>query len=186
MVGQLQPAEQLDVIGRNGDRTWWQVLLPNGNEGWVAASVTTVTGPVDSIAMAVNIPPTPTQAPQPTAAPTLQPTATPQPQASGPEFKVASMRLWGVVENGGYLDGPSVHCGYRRDLWVYVLDSAGNRIDGVTVRSAVPPYEEDVTGSRGPGALQLVLGEAKEIYVIRDQGGREVTTIPYDPFSAPR
>ncbi len=190
VIAQLQPGRPVDIIGRNADQTWWQVLLGNGDEGWVAASVVDVTGPLDAVAVAATIPAAPVQPtaqPQPTAAPVAQPTATTQPQASGTNFRVASVRLWGVEENGGSFDGPSIHCGYGRDLWVYVIDQAGNRINGVTIKSAYEPYEEEVTGSKAPGAVQLVLGEAKEVYVVRDEAGRDITsdrvfvsTIPRD------
>ena len=108
---------------------------------------------------------------------------------AGPDFRLVNTRLWSVEENGGYHDGPSVHCGEKRELWVIVLDAAGNPINGVTVKSGTQPYEEQVTGhkpERG-GAAELVLGEAKEVYIIRDVDGREVSsdrawvsTIPRD------
>ena len=80
VVSQLQPKSPVDILGSNADRSWWQVLQGNGNEGWVAASVVDVTGPVDSVAVAANIPVAPTPAPRPTAAPVaVQPTQPPAP-----------------------------------------------------------------------------------------------------------
>ena len=33
-----------------------------------------------------------------------------------------------------------------------------------------------MTGRKGPGVAEFVLGEAKEVYVLRDAAGREVTS----------
>jgi hypothetical protein len=68
------------------------------------------------------------------------------------------------------------NCGLERALHVYVVDAAGNPLNGVTVKSATIPYEEEVTGLKGPGMAEFVLGEAKEVYVLRDATGREVTS----------
>jgi uncharacterized protein YraI len=69
VTGQLQPGQPVDILGRNADGTWWQVLLPNGDKGWVAVAVTDMFGPVDGVAMAANIP----------SAPALDATPTPEP-----------------------------------------------------------------------------------------------------------
>ena len=39
VVGQMQPGDQLPILGSNADRTWWQVETADG-PAWVAASVT--------------------------------------------------------------------------------------------------------------------------------------------------
>jgi hypothetical protein len=84
--------------------------------------------------------------------------------------------LWDVQENGGYFDGPSVHCGEKRQLRVIVRDAAGNPLDGVTVKAALANREEEVTGSKGPGTAEFVLGGGQEVYILRDIDGREVTS----------
>ena len=92
------------------------------------------------------------------------------------DFKIAGIRLWDAVENGGYFGDGRFECGLARILRIFVLDKAGNRLDGITVKSGTDPYEEDVTGRKGPGIAEFVLGEAKEVYVLRDVDGREVTS----------
>jgi uncharacterized protein YraI len=43
ILGKLRPESSLDITGRNDDSTWIRVNF-NGQEGWVAASVSDVTG----------------------------------------------------------------------------------------------------------------------------------------------
>lgn len=162
VVGQLQPGQPVDILGRNGDQTWWQVLLSNGNEGWVAASVVDVSGPLDTVAVAANIPAAPTQPPRPTAAPAAQPTAAPAvqptqaPAQSGGGYVLTSFRL---RPNG--TDAQSCTGGDHYTL-VTVVDAAGNPINGVRIRDEFNGIF--VTGSQGKGD-----GKA-EILIWRDGG----------------
>ena len=148
VVGQLQPGQPVDILGRNADRTWWQVLLLNGNEGWVAASVVDVAGPVDGVAVAANIPPAPTQAPQPTAAP--QPTTAPAAQPTQPPaqptggYALAGFRLRPVGSDAQRCDGGD------HNIFVTVVDAGGNPIDGVRVRE-IYTGDVKVTGAQGKG-----------------------------------
>lgn len=182
IVGQLKADQEVDIIGRNASGDWWQITWGGQGQAWVAGVVVNVLGPIDTVAQTRNIPPPP---PTSTPAPPPPPSATPKP--AGAEFQLAGRRLWGALENGGSFDGPSFHCGLGRVLHAIVIDGAGNRLNGITVRSATAPYEERVTGSKGPGIAEFDLREAKEVYVIRDEAGREVssdhayvTTMVYD------
>lgn len=150
VVGQLQPGRPVDILGRNADGAWWQVLLGNGNEGWVAASVVDVTGPVDGVAVAANIPVAPTQAPRPTAAPATQPTAAPavQPtQAPAPSggYALVTFRLRSVGTDSQRCDGGD------HNIFVTVVDAGGSPIDGVRVQE-VFTGDIKVTGAQGKGA----------------------------------
>lgn len=172
VIGRMQAGQEIDIIGRNASGDWWQLAWQGAGQAWVAGTVVRVLGPIDTVTVAKVIPtppPAPTAAPKPTAAP-----ATAQPQA-GPNFRVASIRLWTVQENGGFFDGPSVHCGEKRQLRVTVVDAGGNPLNGVTIRS---PFtgEEQVTGSKGPGIAEYILGRGQDVYVVRDADGREVTS----------
>jgi hypothetical protein len=174
VVGTLHAGQEAEIIGRNPTGDWWQLAWTDGNRVWVAGTVVRVLGPIDKVTPARDIP---TAAPRATAPPIAarsQPTR--PPSASGPDFKLASVRLWDAIENGGSFDGPVFNCGLGRVLHVYVIDAAGNPLNGVTVKSATIPYEEEVTGLKGPGMAELVLGEAKEVYVLRDAAGSEVTS----------
>ena len=180
VVATLHAGQEAEIIGRNAAGDWWQLAWTGGNRVWVAGTVVRVLGPIDNVALALDIPtaaPVPPAAPRATAPPAAartQPTRTPLP--SGPDFKLASVRLWDAIENGGSFDGPVFNCGLGRALHVYVVDAAGNPLNGVTVKSATIPYEEELTGLKGPGMAEFVLGEAKEVYVLRDAAGREVTS----------
>src|SRR5436853_7098751 len=101
------------------------------------------------MAMSTPLPPTPAA----TAAP-------PAASATGTEFVLVEKRLWNPYENGGSLDGPSVHCGQRRQLVVNVLDANGIRLNGVAVQAQYGARETVVTGSqgKGDGLAEFVLG----------------------------
>ena len=87
-------------------------------------------------------------------------------------------RLWDVYENGGTLDGPSVHCGEGRELHVNVLDANGSRINGVAVQVQYGARETIVTGSqgKGDGVSEFVLGGGQDVKVVRDTDGSPVTS----------
>ncbi len=151
VVGKLPAGQETEILGRNASGDWWQLAWPGGKQAWVTGTVVQILGPIDTVAVTKNIPAPPvqpTRPPQPTAAPAA-PTAPPKP--AGPDFQVIKIRLWGVEENGGYFDGPSVHCGEKRQLRVFVIDAAGNPLNGVTVKAVHGNQEEEVTGSKGHG-----------------------------------
>jgi hypothetical protein len=175
VVAQLQPGRPVDILGRNNDGAWWQVLLLNGDEGWVAASVVDVTGPVDDVAVAANIPPAPVQPtarPQPTAAPAAQPTQPPAPAPSG-GYALVGFRLRPVGQDSQRCDGGD------HNIFVTVLDAGGAPIDGVRVQE-IFTGEVKVTGAQGKGP-----GRAEwDIY----RGGGGVVQIVDEnnsPLSAP-
>lgn len=74
VVGSLAMDDELEVTGINEDGDWYQVLLPDGSRGWIPISraFMTVSGAVDSIAVAAA----PTLTPTDTVTPSLTPTAT--------------------------------------------------------------------------------------------------------------
>jgi hypothetical protein len=195
VVAGMAAGDRAEIVGRNPAADWWQVLLSNGVEGWVYAQLVDSQGRVEDIAIAADIPtpppPTPT-APIPTAqpaAPAVEPAVEPtsavgtqqtEPAAAneGPAFRVVEKRLWDVVENGGWLDGPSVTCGLKRELVVNVLDANGNRLNGIAVQAQYGAKEIFVTGAqgKGDGVVEFVLGKGQDVKVIRDADGREAVS----------
>jgi hypothetical protein len=184
VVGQLQPNRPVDILGSNADRTWWQVLLPNGNEGWVAASVVDVTGPVDGVASVTNIPtapPRPTAPPQATTAP-----ATQAPVQTGMDFRIIKQRMLTIDENGG--------CRGMFNGFVKVIDANGNPLNGVSVKAIFQseannrdgkPDEIRLSGSKGSdfrgnpdeGWLQFdFYSRGDQVVVVADVDGRQVTS----------
>jgi len=80
-IAVLNAGDYLDILGISQDDRWYQVLLPDGNTGWVvaASSAGKVSGPIGALAVIVptNTPTsTPTQAPTATDVPTDTPTVT--------------------------------------------------------------------------------------------------------------
>jgi hypothetical protein len=173
-IGQMAVGKEVDIIGRNTNGDWWRIAWDGAGQAWVAGLVVRVLGPIDTIAIVKDIPVLPTRPPAP---PTRPPAPTEPPKPVGPDFQLASVRVWGVEENGGYYDGASVHCGEKRELHIKVLDAAGNPLNGVTVKAALGAQEEIVTGSKGvPGNAEFVLGGGQEVYIVRDVDGRQVTS----------
>ncbi len=168
VVGKLAPGSETDIIGRTTGSDWWRIAWQGAGQAWVSGSVVKALGPLDAVAVAKDIP-----APPPTAVPAAPPTATQPPKPAGPDFRVISVRLWGVVENGGYFDGPSVHCGEKRQLRVFVKDAAGNPLNGVTVKAEYGNKEEEVTGSKGGGLAEFILGGGQDVFIVRDVDGRQ-------------
>lgn len=172
LVGKMSAGKEVSIIGRNNSGDWWRIAWDGAGQAWVAGLVVKVLGPIDTVAVAKDIPAPP---PTFTPAPPPPPTATPKP--AGPDFQLVEVRIWGVQENGGYYDGPSVHCGGNRELHIKVIDAGGSPLNGVTAKAALGAQEEIVTGSKGiPGDAEFVLGGGQEVYIIRDVDGRQVTS----------
>jgi hypothetical protein len=115
-----------------------------------------------------------------TATPTRTPTVTSTPTKASSEqshFRLVEQRLWDVVENGGWLDGDSVHCGERRELHVHVMDAQGRPLNGVAVLGIYTGVVE-ITGQqgKGDGEVEYVLGSGEDVKVIRDAAGRDATS----------
>ena len=179
VAGKLLAGQEAEILGRNTSGDWWQLAWPGGKQAWVAGTVVQILGPIDTVAVAKNIPALPvqpTRAPQPTAAPAA-PTVPPRP--SGPDFRLVEHRLLTNEENGGQMDGPSVRCGGGHMMSVVVLDAAGNRLNGVAVKVVGGAQQEIVTGSqgKGDGNAEFDLYEpGADVQVVRDVDGRQTTS----------
>lgn len=163
VVGSAPAGTTVRIAGTNQQGDWYQ--LTNGR--WIAAFLVNVNGaghPQGSI---------------PTVAPTPAPAQTaPVAPSSGNRFVLVEQRLWDVYENGGWLDGTSVHCGESRTLRVNVLDANGSRLNGVAVQVAYGAREIEVTGAqgKGDGAVEFVLGGGQDVKVVRDTNGSPATS----------
>jgi uncharacterized protein YraI len=185
VVAAMQTGQRANVTAKSPDGAWWQINLENGQSGWVFGQLVQTSGAVEEVAVASAIPTPPTAAPQ-AAATVQQPTATapaaaqpaPAPASGGPTFRLVSRRLWDVDENGGYLDGESVHCGEKRQLVVRVLDANDVALNGVAVQALYGAQETFVTGSqgKGDGTVEFILGEGQDVKVIRDSNGADVSS----------
>ncbi|NOX63554.1 MAG: SH3 domain-containing protein [Chloroflexi bacterium] len=62
-VGQLKAGEQLKIIGKNKEGTWWQLEGKDGKPVWIIANRVTTQGPVNEVTVAKNIPKPPKRQP---------------------------------------------------------------------------------------------------------------------------
>lgn len=68
VLGQVLQGQRLEITGRDADGQWWQVCCFEGQSAWVADEVVSAEGPLETVALAADLPtPTPV-APLPTAA----------------------------------------------------------------------------------------------------------------------
>ncbi|NOZ51497.1 MAG: SH3 domain-containing protein, partial [Chloroflexi bacterium] len=169
VISALQTGESAAITGTNAKQSWWQIALTDGSTGWVFSQIIPTAGDTTRIAKVMDIP-----GPPSTPTPSLPPTATPAPTPAV-DYVVQSIRLWGPVENGGYFDGPSLHCGEKRQLRGIVLDAAGQPLNGVTLLG-IYSHEELVTGSKGTGMAEWILGDGDGLRVLRDVDGSSVVS----------
>jgi len=169
LLGSLEEGQEFEIVGRNQPSDWWQFCCLSGDQGWVYAELVDTAGPIGGVAVAASIPPPPDT---PTPSP---PTATPVPTRPPIDFVVASIRLWGVEENGGRFDGSSLHCGEKRQLRVIVQDVNGSPLNGVGVFGIYSKVTQ-FTGDKGPGITEFVLGGGDDVKVVQDVGGQEATS----------
>jgi hypothetical protein len=118
------------------------------------------------------VPPTDTPAPPPTPGPptnTPAPTDTPTPVPPAVDFRLVTQRMYSLEENGA--------CRGMHQIFVTVIDAAGNPLDGVAVEDtfqAVPPH---TSGEKGPGKLEYDLWKnGFALRVIKKQDGSPATS----------
>jgi uncharacterized protein YraI len=198
VVGALNAGEQVEIIGKNPQADWWQVLLPSGLQGWLYSPLVQTLGDTAAIAVAANIPePPPTPVPAPTSAPApaadqppaemppaeAPPAETPQPEqpaappSDKPYFTLVDRRLWSKAENGD--------CRGQHLLRIHVLDANGARLNGVALQG-IYTGEIIVTGAqgKGDGIIEYDLyGPGEGFRVIRDADGRDASSDPAEGFT---
>jgi len=76
VAGTLSSGEQLDIVGISEDGAWYQVVLPDGTRGWIAASNSLVQAAGDLVSVPVVDAPTDTPTHTATATDTATATAT--------------------------------------------------------------------------------------------------------------
>ena len=105
--------------------------------------------PVPATATPTALPPTPTPKPAlPT--PTPAPTNTPAPQV---DFRVAELRVLGEGENNG-----GTGQGGQMEIFITVLDAAGNPLDGAQIVNEEQQFPVNVvSGEKGPGKAQITM-----------------------------
>jgi hypothetical protein len=121
---------------------------PTATPTEIVPTATHTSVPTDTPVPATETPVPPTNTPAPPTN-TPEPTATPEPTKPPVDFQVVQA---GMIPNPDYNSCPGAH-----QIFVTVLDAAGNPLDGVTVEDtfgAVPPHS---SGEKGPGKLEYDL-----------------------------
>jgi hypothetical protein len=174
-IGQITAGKEVDIIGRNTSGDWWRIAWDGAGQAWVAGLVVRVLGPIDTIAVAKDIPaPPPTSPPPPPTQPPA-PTAPPKPSVA---YVVKSLRLQSLSEG--------MQCGGgNHNIFVRVIDQAGNPLDGVRVRDlwraqnpANAPDAVKVTGAKGPGRVEydLYTGGGGKLDIV-DEGSNRISEV---------
>jgi hypothetical protein len=81
VLGQVLQGQRLEIVGRDQDAQWWQICCFQGQTGWLADEVVRAEGPLDTVALAADLP-----APTPEATPTAEAVAVAPPPAEGNLF----------------------------------------------------------------------------------------------------
>lgn len=130
-------------------------------------------------------PATDTPAPQPTAtavavAPTAAPatptatsapaapTATPAPAV---DFVITELRVLGLGENNG-----GIEMGGQRNIYITVVDAAGNPIDGARLVNTAPYPGQAVTGDKGPGKAEILMDREEFRIKVESVNGQAVSS----------
>lgn len=163
LLGTLEKGQRFDIVGRNAAGDWWQICCLAGEQAWVYGQLVDTVGPTAAVAVAANIPPPP---PTPTPAP---PTATPAPTRPPVDYVVKSLRLRPVGQ-----DAQRCNAG-ENSIWVYVVDPAGNPLDGVRVRENYTGIIH-VTGAQGKGSgrvqYDIYRGGGGQVDIVDEAGNR--------------
>ena len=69
IVGVLKAGDEVEISARTAAGDWLAVVTAEGRQGWVYATYVDLSGPLDSIPVAAEIPPTPRPAATATATP---------------------------------------------------------------------------------------------------------------------
>ena len=107
VVGSAAAGKQYEITGRSPDGAWLEVCCVNGKPVWVARSVVAVSGDVDTVAVAQNIPLPPTPRPAPPPAPVAV-------RQSGPKWSL-------VADSAADFPGGSDH-----NNWFYLWTEGRN------------------------------------------------------------
>lgn len=176
VIGSLRTGQEVEVSARNANGDWWRIAWNGQSQAWVSGTTVRLQGQIDTVAVADNIPaPPPTSTPRPTSPPAEQPPAEqpanppPAPAPSGAQYVVQSLRLRSVGESSQRCDGGD------HNIFVTVIDAAGNPLNGVRVRE-IFSGQVYVTGDqgKGPGRVEydIYRGGGGQVEIIGDGGER--------------
>jgi hypothetical protein len=107
-LGSLDASQSFEILGKNAAGDWLEFVY-DGDAAWVSADMVTVSGDLETVEVAQNVPPPPVAVaprPQPTSPPPPpQPTSPPAPPPSQYEFSRASVVACDPQAGGTWFDG---------------------------------------------------------------------------------
>lgn len=106
-------------------------------------------------------------APSATSAPAA-PTATPAPAV---DFVITELRVLGLNENNG-----GIELGGQRNIYITVLDAAGNPLDGALIVNTAPYPGQAVTGDKGPGKAEILMDREEFRIKVESVSGQPVSS----------
>ncbi len=138
-------------------------------------------------ATSTPIPPTAPPAPTDTAVPptktpgpptnTPAPTNTPVPTQPPVDFVISEQRIFTMEENGG--------CRGGHQIFITVLDKAGNPLDKATVEDTFKAVPPKLTGEKGPGKVEYDLWKnGFSVTVTKNEDGSPATSQVTDKLSS--
>ena len=189
-VGTALRDAEFAIVGRNEGGNWWQVCCFDGQPGWLFESVVEVQN-IDAVTV-VAVPPPELPTPAPVAlveeqgadvaapdvaeAPSVEDVPAPEVDAGGTagsfdpnsQYHIVHYRVLGFDDNNGGI----FNKGGQQLIFLTVLDGAGNPMDGVVVKDAVGDKLTVVTGSKGPGKVEIKMDwDPYKLYVASDPAG---------------
>lgn len=106
-------------------------------------------------------------APSATSAPAA-PTATPAPAV---DFVITELRVLGLNENNG-----GIELGGQRNIYITVVDAAGNPLDGALIVNTAPYPGQAVTGDKGPGKAEILMDREEFRIKVESVSGQPVSS----------
>jgi len=106
-------------------------------------------------------------APTATSAPAA-PTATPAPAV---DFVITELRVLGLDENNG-----GIELGGQRNIYITVVDAAGNPLDGALIVNTAPYPGQAVTGDKGPGKAEILMDREEFRIKVESVSGQPVSS----------
>lgn len=106
-------------------------------------------------------------APTATSAPAA-PTATPAPAV---DFVITELRVLGLDENNG-----GIELGGQRNIYITVVDAAGNPLDGALIVNTAPYPGQAVTGDKGPGKAEILMDREEFRINVESVSGQPVSS----------
>lgn len=119
--------------------------------------------PAIAVAAPTAAPAAPTATPAPAA-----PTATPAPAV---DFVISELRVLGLGENNG-----GIEVGGQRNIYITVVDAAGNPIDGARLVNTAPYPGQAITGDKGPGKAEILMDREEFRIKVESVNGQPVSS----------